>query len=308
MAAKVSLLEVRLAETAIQRSQFEDLLQSLARSRDENVLADMEAALRVAQQQSAITGSAEPLLQVLRQADERLARYAQPRLERVRRAVAQDLERTRAAGIVDVSTLAIRLDEVARQVDELPLLVQPPQAGAGRRGGAGGDSGAGAGAGPAASRPVASAAVQAAALPASASASAAPSRPGDLQSPLEALRLGWNRFTAHLWAETRGLVRITPIANPEAILLAPEQAWYLRENLKLKLLNARLALLSRQFDTAQSDLRDVQATIDRNFDRSARRTVLAQEALKLVAAQARTVVVPRPDATLAAIATAAAGR
>lgn len=87
----MALLEARVAETTMQRSQLEDLIQSLARSRDENVLADVEAAIRVALQQSAITGSAEPLVLTLKQADERLARYNQPRLERVRRAVAQDL-------------------------------------------------------------------------------------------------------------------------------------------------------------------------------------------------------------------------
>ena len=57
------------------------------------------------------------------------------------------------------------------------------------------------------------------------------------------------------------------------MLIAPEQAFFLRENLKLRLLNARLALLSRQFDTAQSDLRDAQSALDRYFDRSSRRVV-----------------------------------
>ena len=91
--AKMALLEARVAENAMQRSQFEDLIQSLSRSRDENLLAEVEAAIRVAMQQSAITGSAEPLIVVLRQSDERLARHDQLRLEGVRRAIAQDLER-----------------------------------------------------------------------------------------------------------------------------------------------------------------------------------------------------------------------
>ena len=36
------------------------------------------------------------------------------------------------------------------------------------------------------------------------------------------------------------------IDQPEAMLLAPDQAFFLRENLKLRLLNARLALLARR--------------------------------------------------------------
>ena len=74
-------------------------MQSLARSRDENLVADIEAALRVALQQSALTGSAEPLVAALQQADERLARSNQPRLERVRRAIARDLDRVQAASV-----------------------------------------------------------------------------------------------------------------------------------------------------------------------------------------------------------------
>ncbi len=79
--AKVALLEARLSEVGVQRSQLDDLILSLSRSRDENIVAEIESALRVAQQQSLLSGSAEPLVAALRQADDRLARYNQPRLE-----------------------------------------------------------------------------------------------------------------------------------------------------------------------------------------------------------------------------------
>lgn len=301
VAAKMALLEARVAETAMQRSQVEDLLQSLARSRDENVLADIEAAVRVAQQQAAITGSAEPLLQVLRQADERLARFAQPRLERVRRAVAQDLERTRAAGATDLALLASRLDEVMRQVDELPMLVVPQHAAARRSGGPAPTSTPAPPEGAAA----ASGAGSVAAAPRAASGPGASFPGADL---LGSLRQAWDRLTANVWSETRALLRVTRIEDPQAMLIAPEQAYFLRENLKLRLLNARLALLSRQFEMAQSDLRESLAALERYFDRSTRRTAVAMDMLRQVAAQARAVVLPRPDATLAAIAAASAGR
>ncbi len=299
--AKMALLEARVAETAMQRSQFEDLLQSLARSRDENVLADVEAAVRVAQQQSAITGSADPLLLVLRQAEERLARYAQPRLERVRRAVAQDLERTRAAGSTDLSVLASRLDDVMRQVDELPLLVVP-QHPAARRGAAQG-GGAAATVGETVAAGAAAASAPAAGKGASGAGAASQG-----WAVVDALREAWNRIATQAWAETRSLLRVTRIDDPQAMLIAPEQAYFLRENVKLRLLNARLALLSRQFDIAQSDLRESLSALERYFDRSARRTTVAMDALRQVMAQARAVSLPRPDATLAAIAAASAGR
>ena len=282
-AGKLSLLEARVAESSMQRSQLEDLIQQLARSRDENVLADVDAALRVALQQAAITGSAEPLLSTLRQSDERLARFNQPRLERVRRAVAQDLDRVRSAGVSDISALTIRLDEVVRQVDDLPLL-----SAAERRGS------------------VRSASVAASAPQGAASGAASGATPGAGWT----VELGeqWRQLFDRVWQETRSLIRVTRIDHPEAMLVAPEQSYFLRENLKLRLLNARLALLSRQFDTAQSDLRDVQSALERYFDRSTKRVANALELVRQVAAQARQVTVPRPDATLAAIATASAGR
>jgi uroporphyrin-III C-methyltransferase len=48
--------------------------------------------------------------------------------------------------------------------------------------------------------------------------------------------------------------------------------------------------------------------LERYFDGDSRRVVLVREHVREVMAQARAVGVPRPDATLAAIATATAGR
>lgn len=282
LAAKMALLEARVAETALQRSQVEELIQSLSRSRDENVVADVEAALRVAQQQSAITGSLEPMVAVLRQADERLARYEQPRLERVRRAVAKDLDKVRAANVADLPSLSSRLDELIRTVDELPLLSEPA-----RR---------------AAPEPVRTAA-----------SAAALSKPGALVAPSDAswwgtVALGGQRVMADIWQEARSLVRVTRIDHPEAMLVTPEQAFFLRENLKLRLLNARLALLSRQFDVAQSDLSQARASLNRYFDLSTRRVAAASEQMAAIAAQSRQAPTPRADESLAALAAAAAGR
>jgi uroporphyrin-III C-methyltransferase len=270
-AAKTALLEARVAEAQLQRSQVEELLQSVARSRDENVVADVDAAVRVALQQSAITGSAEPLVATLKQADERLARYNQPRLERVRRAVLADLDRAKAQGTVDVSTLTSRLDEAVRLVDELPLLAVAPRA---------------------------------VAAPSSAVA-AAPAA----SAPWSDRAGGWWREARDtVVQELRSLVRVTRVDRPEAALAAPEQQFFVRENLKLRLLNARLALFARQFDIAQADLREAQAMLERYFDRSSKRVVVAADLIKQAAAQARQTALPRPEATLAALATAAAGK
>ena len=295
-AAKVALMEARLAEVALQRSQLEDLLQALSRSREENVLADLDAAVRVSLQLSALTGSVEPLLQALRQADERLVRQNQPRLERVRRAVLRDMERVRAAGVTEVPTLVIRLDETARQIDELPLLAN-----------AGASTSTASAASPAATTALPAAGTQRAVgvRPAEAAASGASGAPA---SPWSAWLQTLPGLGSALWAEVRSLVRVTRIDRPEAALIAPEQAFFLRQNLKLRLLNARLALLSRQFDVASADLQDAQRALERYFDVSNRRVALVQESLRQVAAQSRTVQLPRPDETLAALAAVGSGR
>ena len=286
--SRIGLLEGRVAETALQRSQLEELIQQLSRSRDENVLADIEAAIRVAVQQTAITGSAEPLSGALRQAEERLSRINQPRLERVRRALSRDIDRVKAVAVADIASLTIKLDEAVRLVDELPLLSQPE-----RR-----------------SATIASAAAAPSAPTRSAAraASAAGAAPAGGSVWWRAVQDGWSVFTDRVATEVRGLVRVTRIEHPESMLVAPEQTWFLRENLKLRLLNARLALLSRQYDTVQSDLRDAQAALDRYFDRSSRRVIASTELVKQVAQLARQVSVPRPDETLAAIVAAQAGR
>jgi uroporphyrin-3 C-methyltransferase len=279
MAAKMALVEARVAESALQRTQVEELMQSLSRSRDENVVADVEASLRVAMQQSAITGSAEPLVAALKQSDERLARYNQPRLERVRRAVARDLDRARSAQVVDVPTLSIRLDEAVRLVDELPLVVSPAKR--------------------AATEPA-----PRTAAPASASAAASQADLGWSGTALSQ----WQRLAAGIWQEARSLVRVTRVDHPEASLIAPEQGYFLRENLKLRLLNARLSLLSRQFDMAQADLTQAQGMLERYFDRGARKVTAVSDLVRQVAQQGHQLVLPRPDESLAALTTAAAGR
>jgi uroporphyrin-3 C-methyltransferase len=287
-AAKVALLDARLAEVALQRGQLEELIQSMSRSRDENVIGDIEASIRVALQQSSITGSAEPLIATLKQAEERLLRYKQPRMEGVRRAVARDLDRVKAISVVDMSTLTIKLDEVVRLLDELPLMATA------ERGDTKGHEDK-----PTAIQPK-------------------NTRSGSSKPPVQAdgqLAKWWWQVKSSLtegaglvWGEARTLLRVTRIDHPEAALLAPDQAFFLRENLKLRLLNARLALLSRQFDTAQADLRDAQEALARYFDPQSRKVVVANDLIRQVAGQARQVNVPRPDDTLAALAAAAAGR
>jgi uroporphyrin-3 C-methyltransferase len=86
------------------------------------------------------------------------------------------------------------------------------------------------------------------------------------------------RLGAQVWSELRKLVVLRKVDSPAPPLLAPSQSYFLRENLRLRLLNARLSLLLRDEAGYRGDLRTAQAWVKRYFDVQSKRTeeVLAQ--------------------------------
>ena len=261
--ARAAVLDSRLSEVALQRSQLDELMQSMSRSRDENLVVDIEAALRLAQQQAQLTGSVEPLLAALKSADQRIVRAAQPRLALLQRAIARDIDRVKSAAVSDTPTLLIKLDELVHLADELVL-----------------------------------------------ANAVAPARQPD-KSPVTAGVTSlswWQNGLQMVLQETRNLVRVSRIETPDAALLSPEQSFFLRENFKLKLLNARLGLLARQIDSARSDLADADVMLQKYFQANARKGQTAIALLQQIQVQMRTLQLPRIDDTLAMLATVAAGR
>jgi uroporphyrin-III C-methyltransferase len=118
----------------------------------------------------------------------------------------------------------------------------------------------------------------------------------------------WTRLWHVVRDEARTLVRVSRIDTPEAALLSPEQSFFLRENLKLRLLNARLGLLSRQSESARVDLNMAATALSKYFDGASRKTQVTLSLLQQVRSQMNALEVPRVDETLSALSTAAAGR
>ncbi|WP_138516601.1 uroporphyrinogen-III C-methyltransferase [Rhodoferax bucti] len=262
-AAKLAVLEARLSEVALQRTQLEELMQSLSRSRDENLVVDIESSLRLAQQQAQLTGSVEPLLASLKSAELRVARAAQPRLTPLQRAIAKDVARIKATVLSDTPAMLVKLDELVSLADDMPV----------------------------------------------GNAVIAPKSAPGLRRETEESLSGWSgRLLTMVREEVRGLVRVSKIENPDVALLSPEQSFFVRENFKLKVLNARLGLLSRQTEAARTDLVSASNALTRYFDANSRKAQTAQALLLQLQSQMRTLEVPRVDETLAALATAAAGR
>lgn len=285
---RLGVAEVRLSEVSLQRSQLDELMLTVSRTRDDSLVQDLESTLRLAQQQAQLTGSVQPLISALQSADQRIARTAQPRLNPVQRAIARDIERIQAAALVDLPALAQRLDGLIRQLDELPLLnaVAPAQ--------------------------LEERTVAAVASKSPAAAPASPAAVAGDASAWQRLQAWWLDWSGRAWASlsARGseLVRVHRVDQPEAMLLAPDQEYFLRENAKLKLLNVRLALLARQLGTAGADLRALEAMLQRYFDGQAKSTQLALETLQGLQRDLSQNQLPDPDDTLAALAAAAGGR
>lgn len=76
-----------------------------------------------------------------------------------------------------------------------------------------------------------------------------------------------SRLSREAWAEFKSLVRIRSLDHPELPLLAPSQTYFLRQNLKLRLLSARLAALQRDESAFRADLAAAREWTLRYFNR-----------------------------------------
>lgn len=95
---------------------------------------------------------------------------------------------------------------------------------------------------------------------------------------------GWRALGADLWRELSQLVRIERIDHGDPALLSPNQSFFLRETLKLRLLNARLALLQRDGTVFREEIRQSREQLERYFDTRAKPVQAAQATLKALAA------------------------
>lgn len=277
--AKLSVMEVRVNEVSLQRGQLDNLVQNLARSRDDTLLVDIESAIRMAQQQTQLTGSTEPLVATLQSSIKRIERAAQPRLVPVQQAMERDLDQLSQSAVNDTASLLARLDGVVQLIDDMHVQSSAPLPNEQRQ--------------------------PQRLTPATTAANTAPTA----ATPTE--WQWWLHWGHTIWQatrqEARDLLRVSRIEHADAMLMAPEQAFFVRENLKLKLLNARLAVLARQHDAARADIATAQNTLSKYFDSNSRRTHQAQAVLAQLQSHIQTTKQPAMDDTLTALSTAAAG-
>ncbi|HET7365698.1 MAG TPA: uroporphyrinogen-III C-methyltransferase [Burkholderiales bacterium] len=250
---RLGQLEARITESQSQQLALEALYQDLSRNRDEWQLAEIEQVLAIASQQLQLARNVRAALLALQLAEARLARADRPQFAPIRRALARDIERLKAAPTVDFPAMAMRLDNLIASIDSLPLAFEERSE---RE------------------------------MPAK-----APAADGGLLA-----RLG-----AEVWTELSQLVVVRRIDASEPPLLPPTQAYFVRENLRLRLLNARASLLARDEAGYREDLRTAEAWLQRYFEPRSKATADAVAQLKQLSGISITFDMPTISESLDAV-------
>ena len=252
MEYRIGGIESRLAETQNQRLALESLYLELNRSRDERVLAEVEQILIIGSQQLTLAGNVKAALIALESAESRLERTDGAQFTALRRAIRRDIERLKGTPYVDVVGMSLRLDNLAHDVDRLPLAMQER---------------------PRQEKPAA-AVPESGALP---------------------------RLAQEAWQEVKALIRIQRIDKEEMPVISPSQTYFLHENLRMRLMSARVALLAHEEDSFKADTREAVAWLQRYFDASDGKVAQGLATLKQLAAADVTIEVPDISGSLEAV-------
>ena len=288
--SRLSGAEQRISELNLQRTQLEELMLSVSRSRDETLVQDLGSALRFAVQQAQLMGNPQPLIAALQVGIERIEAAANPRLAGVRDAMKNDLDVMQTETNTDVSLVVRDLARLTRDVNKIAMRDTAPPT----------------------DRTVTSDAdTSAAPSPAiglatdPASTTVAPSL---LDQAVTSVSSVWHSLSQAFVAQATQLVRVRAVAPTDELMLSPENAWVLRENLKLRLLSARLAVLSGQKQTALADISAVLQGIALYADPAAPSVVGLVGELQQLQTTIAALHVPIPQSTLAALASVASAR
>ena len=111
------------------------------------------------------------------------------------------------------------------------------------------------------------------------------------------------RVSSLVWGEIKQLVRVQRLDAADQSLMSPEQGYFLRENLKLRLLHARIALLQRNEAGFRNDVKTAGSWIGRYFDKRQKAVTNAQASLNQLNAAAVSIELPTLADSLHAVRT-----
>jgi uroporphyrin-3 C-methyltransferase len=119
-----------------------------------------------------------------------------------------------------------------------------------------------------------------------------PSAPAAKQAATETEAGWWARSWRAIWDEFKGLVRVQRLDVADSSLIAPDGRYFLKENVKLRLLHARLALLQRDEAAFRADVRAAQGWLTRYFDTRQKPVAAAVQTLAQLSAASVNVELP----------------
>ena len=269
--AQLAVAESNVDDLLAWRRQADEMLQTAVRARDDSLIIDLAAMLQAAQIQARLTGDPAPLQETLHLVRQRIHQAANPRLAAAARAARQDLQRVQSADAPDIGSLLAQLDALWEQVDTLP------------------------------------AANDAAPMPAPAPAAQQAAEQA-VQSALEPPAPWWQRAWHQLRASAGQLVRVSRMQRPDASMMSPDQVFFVRQHVKMRLQGARLALLTGRRDAAQADLQRAAHMLDTLFAAQAPATRDMLARLERMRQNLQSAPLPDARATLAALSDAASAQ
>jgi len=264
--AQLAQLEGKLADAQNAQQALQQQYADLARNRDDWTMAEVGQMLSAASEQLQLTGNTQLALFALQSADTRLAASDGAQVLAVRKAIAQDIDKLKSAPSTDLTGLAIKLDNAIDQIDQLPLSGEAPIA----------------------------------------HATPHASTPKDVDRVAAATgepkwKVWWKQLVAGIGEQLTSLVQVRRIDHADAMLVAPDEGYFVRENLKMRLLSARLALLARNQTTLKSDLHAADNALARYFDASSKQVQTVRDLVKQVDDGSGAVDVPNLDTSLQAV-------
>lgn len=226
---KLGALEAKVEATEGQAAALDALYQAFSRTREDEVVAEVEQSIAAAAQHLQLAGNVQAALIVLQAAEQRLALHDKGQLAPLRRALVKDIETLKLLPATDIPGIGLRLERLLERADAMPLAFEGQ-------------------------------------LPASVVSDKPTSVTVESADIVGRLTAFASELAGDVWRELRALVRVERLDQPAPALLAPAQSTFLRENLKIRLLTARLALLARDGRTYAADLAQAHAWIERYFD------------------------------------------
>ncbi|MBA3695446.1 MAG: uroporphyrinogen-III C-methyltransferase [Methylotenera sp.] len=109
------------------------------------------------------------------------------------------------------------------------------------------------------------------------------------------------KLVTSIWDDIKDMVTVERIDKPEPPLLSPDHAFYLHENLKLRLLTARIALLQHDETTYKADIKTVRLWLNQYFDTKHPNTIKALNILNKVSAKDINIELPQLTESLNAV-------